>query len=417
MKSDYLNLRWISQHWFARTFRALRHRNFRLFWCGQVVSLTGTWMQWVAHSWLVLQLTNSAFLLGLVSSIGSFPVLIFSLLGGVVADRVNKRLLLIVTQSLAMLLAFVLAILTSLGWIQVWQIMLLAFILGVVNAFDHPARQVFIFEIVGKEDLLNAIALHSSIFNAARIIGPAIAGILVALIGVAGCFYLNVVSFLAVIAGLWMIRIDSSLYSSRQASIWDNMREGLSHIRYHRTILILIVTMAVVSIFGVPYGVLMPVFARDVLKAGASGLGFLMAATGTGALIGALTLATLGNIRRKGWFLLVGAFSFSLSLLLFSFSRSFRFSLICLVGAGWSLITCTATTNTLLQTLVPDALRGRVMSIFTLMFLGMAPLGSLQAGMVATHLGAPIAVGLGAFICMGYVLFIFYKFPRLRHLR
>lgn len=398
-----------------RTFRALRHRNFRLYWFGQLLSLTGTWMQNVAQGWLVYRLTDSPFALGLVGFVGSLPILLFSLFGGVIADRFHKRNLLLITQTAAMLQALTLATLTVTGLIQVWQIIVLALLLGTVHALDTPARQSFVIELVGKEDLMNAIALNSSVFNATRIIGPAIAGVLISLIGEAGAFYMNGASFLATIAALLLMRVEAVNHSDGE-TVWRNLIEGLRYIKKTPIVRTLLSLIAVSSLFGMSYVALMPVFARDILQVGPTGLGFLTAAIGGGALAGALTLASLGNFQHKGLLLSIGNLLFPAMLFLFALSRSFAPSLLFLMGAGWGLITQNALTNTLLQTSVPDHLRGRVMSAYALMFLGMMPIGNLLSGTMAEHLGAPVAVMLGAGIVGGYALWILLRRPGVRHL-
>lgn len=399
-----------------KTFIALRHRNFRLFWFGQLISLVGTWMQSVAQGWLVVQLTNSAFLLGLVGAVGSSPMLVFSLFGGVMADRLNKRKVLVVTQTTMTLLAFALAILTATGFVRIWHILILAVLLGIANAFDAPTRQSFVVEMVGREDLLNAIALNSSMFNAARILGPAIAGVLISLTGVAGCFFINGVSFIPVIIGLLLIRQTVTRPASSEDSVWQHFLEGIRYVLSHPTVLALVSLVAIMSVFGMPYAILMPIFARNILKVGASGLGILMAATGIGALIGALSLASLGNYPHKGRLVLGGGVLFSLFAMCFSLCRVFPLCLVLLVGLGGSMIAQTATINSLLQMIVPDHLRGRVMSVFTFMFMGMMPFGSLQAGIVAGRFGAPFAVFLGGAVLLICVLFVHWRVPEIRKL-
>ncbi len=392
----------------SATFASLRHRNFRLFWTGQLVSLVGTWMQAVAQGWLVLTLTNSAFLLGLVSAIGSIPVLFLSLPGGVAADRMDKRSLLIATQATAMVLALVLAALTHFKAVQVWHIVVLAALAGSVFAFDAPSRQAFIVEMVGKEDLLNAIALNSAIFNAARIMGPALAGVLIGVIGMAGCFLLNGVSFLAVIVGLALIRSEYVAAPGR-LSAWQDIRLGLEYVSSNRDVLLLEVIVASFSIFGMPYAVLMPIFARDVLEVGSRGLGFLMTATGVGALAGALSLASFGKSRGRGRLVFVAGAVFAALLAAFSLSRNFTLSLVLLALLGWAMVSQVATINTILQSIVPDNLRGRVMSVHTLVFMGMTPFGSFIAGSIAQRWGAPAALQAGAAVCMATVVMIFWR--------
>lgn len=393
--------------WQGNTFASLRHRNFRLFWTGQMVSLVGTWMQAVAQGWLVLTLTNSAFLLGLVSAIGSIPILFLALPGGVAADRFDKRRLLMATQTMAMVLALILAVLTHCQAVRIWHVVVLAALAGSAFAFDAPSRQSFIIELVGKEDLLNAIALNSAIFNAARILGPALAGVLIGFIGMAGCFFINGASFLAVILGLWMIRREPSAPRPK-GSAWQEMKDGLRYSWGHRVIRSLVAIVAAFSIFGMPYAVLMPIFARDILGSGARGLGFLMTANGVGALIGALGLAAIGKGRSRGRLVLTAGVVFSLALAAFASSRNFTLSLLVLPLVGWAMVSQVATINTLLQTLVPDELRGRVMSLFTLVFMGLMPFGSLLAGSVAQRFGAPAALQAGAAACLATVTTIFW---------
>jgi MFS family permease len=399
-----------------RTFSALRHRNFRLYWFGQMISLVGTWMQSVAQGWLVYQLTHSPLALGVVGFAGSLPVLLFSLFGGVIADRVNRRSLLIVTQTLSMIQAFLLAALTFTGLVQVWQVILLAFTLGVINAFDNPARQSFVVEMVGREDLMNAIALNSTVFNLARVLGPATAGALLALVGTAGCFFLNGVSFLAVIVGLLAMNLRSTQRPAHLGSMWSNLADGLRYIRSDPAVLTLIALTAVIGIFGMSYTTLMPIFADQVLHVGEQGYGFLLSMMGLGALGGALGVASLGSFRHKGWLLTTGDLVFPAMLLSFSLSRSFLVSAFLLVGVGAALVSRAAITNTLLQTMAPDELRGRVMSVYTLMFLGMTPLGAFQAGVVADRFGAPFAVGCAAVVCGLSALLVVWRLPRVRRL-
>jgi len=397
------------------TFESLRYRNFRLFWCGQLISLIGSWIQNVAQGWLVLELTNSPFLLGLVNSIGSLPVLFFSMFAGVIADRVRKRNLIIMTQTALTILAFALGILTSTGLVKIWHVLIIVFLVGVVNAFDMPARQSFVIELVGRESLMNAIALNSSIFNAARTIGPAIAGIMVSSLGVAGCFYINAISFIPVIIGLSLIngefrvkREDSS------TSLIEDLKLGLKYLRSNQNVFVIILMVAINSIFGMPYTVFMPVFARDIFKVGARGLGFLMASVGIGALIGALVVASIGWYRKKGRILFVGIFSFSVFLIIFSLSKSYVLGLLMLILTGFFMIMFTATANTLVQTYVRDDMRGRVMSIYTTFFTGMAPFGSLQAGAISSRWGVSTAVFLGGVINLFMATFILVRFRSIK---
>jgi len=376
-------------------FGAFAHRNFRLFLFGQTVSLTGTWMQSIAQGWLVLLLTNSPFYVGLVSALGSLGVLLFTLYAGVIADRSDKRRTVIITQTLQMLQAFALAALVWSGHVTTGSVMALAAFLGIVSAFDIPTRQAFIFEMVGKEDLMNAIALNTSIFNLTRVLGPVLAGFLIGAQGVAVCFFLNGVSYLAVIGSLLAMRLPRWTPTVAVGSAWEGFREVVAYLRSDRRASALVVLTAIISIFGFPYLVLMPVFARDVLRVGAAGYGLLSAAVGIGAVAGALTVAVLSARIRKGRTLVAAGTVFGSLLAVFALSRSFAVAFGVLVLVGAAMIVNNALTNTLLQTHVPDHLRGRVMGFYSFMFVGMAPLGAFQAGVVAERFGAPVAVGVG----------------------
>jgi len=369
----------------ARTFRlgALSHRNFRLFLFGQGISLIGTWMQAVALGWLVLEITNSPFAVGLTQAFRSLGVLLFTLYAGVIVDRVDKRRLIVWTQALQMLEALALAALVWTGRVTTSQVLVLALLFGIVNAFDIPARQAFIAELVGKEDLMNAIALNSSMFNAARIVGPAVAGVLIGVAGVGMCFFLNGVSYVAVIAGLLAMRLPPFVTRPMPPSAWEGVRQAVAFIRGDTRVWVLVVLVAVFSVFGFPFIVLMPVVARDVLHTDARGYGLLMAAVGIGAMLGALGLALRGARVRKGTVLLQGGAAFGVLLVLFAAVRSVGVALALLALAGCAMIVTTALANTMLQTLVPDELRGRVMAFYAFVFVGMAPPGAFQAGLVA----------------------------------
>jgi MFS family permease len=382
------------------TLRALQHYNFRLFFGGQLISLIGTWMQSIAQDWLVYRLTGSSLLLGVVAFAGQIPIFLLAPVAGIVADRCNRHRTVITTQSVSMVLALILAGLTLGKQIRVWEIMVLASLLGVVNAFDIPARQSFLIDMVGREDLLNAIALNSSMFNSARIIGPAIAGILVASIGEGWCFLVNGVSYIAVIAGLLMMRLTRQAALQLGGSPIDNMVEGFRFARRTAPVRALLLLIGIVSVAAMPYTVLMPIFAGRVLHGGARQLGMLMGATGIGALIGALALASKTSVRGLGRFIWIAAAGLGISLILFTLSRRLWLSMALLVPAGFSMMIQMGSTNTLLQVMVPDRLRGRVMSLYSMMFIGMGPIGALLAGVVATKLGAPWTVGIGGFICV-----------------
>lgn len=387
-------------------FSSLRHRDFRLFFSGQMVSLTGTWMQNVAQGWLVLQLTNSPFLLGIINAIAALPILLFSIWGGTVADRIKKRNLIICTQALSMILAFIMGILVSLRIIEFWHIALLAGLIGLVNAFDMPARHSFVIDMVGKEDLSNAIALNSMIFNVARIIGPVVAGFVVGAWGVGTCFYINGASFLAVLAGLLFMRGDFTPKNSNHSSLHDSTMDGARYVWQNRKIRNLIILVSVSSLFGVSYMVLMPVFARDILNIGAKGLGILLSAIGIGALLSSLSLTIFSHSDHSNRLVSLGGIVLGISLIIFGFSKSVNISLLALVGVGWGIVTQTTTINNLLQKETPDELRGRVMGFYTVMFLGMTPLGSFQAGLLADWLTVPYSVVIGGLVCLAMSIFL-----------
>jgi len=383
----------------AVTLRALRHRNFQLFFSGQIISLTGTWMQSVAQAWLVYRLTGSSFLLGAVGFASQFPVFLVAPIGGITADRTNRQRLIIATQTASMILAAILAWLTLTHRVDKWQILILAALLGVVNAFDIPGRQSFLVDMVGKGDLMNAIALNSSMFNGARVVGPAVAGILVAKIGEGWCFAANAISYIAVIAGLLMMKVDCPPRSVTDSPLADIV-EGFRWVNSARVIRALLLLIGLISLVGMPYTVLMPVFADKVLHGGARGLGILMGATGVGALLGALTLASRTGVKGLGRIVAWSCAAFGAGMILFSFSRSFWLSTFLLLPVGYSVMLQMACSNTLIQTMVPDQLRGRVMALYSMMFMGMAPFGALFGGSLAGRLGAPVTVGIGGVACL-----------------
>jgi len=397
----------------AVTLRALRHRNFQLFFSGQLISLIGTWMQSVAQAWLVYRLTRSAFLLGAVGFTSQIPVFLIALIGGTTADRVNRQRLVIATQTASMLLAAILAWLTLTGRVEIWQIFVLAAMLGVVNAFDIPGRQSFLVDMVGKEDLMNAIALNSSMFNGARVIGPAVAGILVAKIGEGWCFAANALSYVAVIIGLFLMRVDCARRAGSHSPLHDII-EGFRWVYQTRIIRALLLLIGLMSLVGMPYTVLMPVFADQILHGGPSGLGTLMGTTGVGALLGALTLASKTGVKGLGRWVALSCAAFGVSLLLFSFSRWFWVSVALLLPAGYSMMLQMACSNTLIQTMVPDHLRGRVMALYSMSMLGMAPFGALFGGAVAHRVGAPITVASGGIACLTGAIWFGRALPGLR---
>jgi len=398
----------------AFRFGALSHRNFLLFFFGQGISLIGTWIQAVALGWLVLEITNSPFAVGLTQALRSLGVLLFTLYAGVVVDRVDKRRLIVWTQALQMLEALALAALVWTGRVTTWQVMVLALFFGIVNAFDIPARQAFIAELVGREDLMNAIALNSSIFNAARIVGPAVAGVVIGTAGVGMCFFLNGVSYIAVIAGLLAMRLPSFVPNVMPTSAREGVRQAVTFIRGDARVWALVVLVAVFSVLGFPFIVLMPVVARDVLHTDARGYGGLMAAVGIGAMLGALALAIRGPRVRKGAVLLGAGAAFGVLLVLFAALRSVGVALALLALTGCAMIVTTALANTMLQTLVPDELRGRVMAFYAFVFVGMAPLGAFQAGLIAEHTGAPDAIALGGAGCLIAAVLAAWRVPALR---
>ena len=391
---------------FPLALRALRSRHYRLFVAGQLISLVGTWMQMVAQSWLVYRMTGSAALLGLLGFAGQIPVFVLAPLGGVIADRVSRHRVLVTTQTTMMALAAALAGLTLSGHVQVWHLFALASLLGVVNAFDIPARQAFVIEMVEREDLMNAIALNSSMVNGARIVGPAVAGVVVAAVGEGWCFFLNAVSYVAVIGALLLMRLPRRLRAAPQVSAWASIVEGFVFSWQTAPVRALLLLLGLVSLMGMPYSVLMPIFADRILGGGPHAYGLLMSASGVGALAGAATLTVRRHIRGLGRWVAVSAAGFGVSLIAFSFSRSLWLSALLLVPAGFCMMVEMAASNTLIQAMVPDRLRGRVMAVYSMMFMGMAPLGALIAGALAAPLGAPATVAIGGIVCiLGGVVF------------
>jgi MFS family permease len=387
-----------------RTFLALRHRNFRLFWFGQLISLIGTWMQSIGQAWLVLELTHSAWLLGVVGALQFLPVMLLSLFGGVLADRLPKRKVLLFTQSFAMLQAVLLWALVASGQVHLWHVLVLAALLGLTNSLDMPTRQAFVVEMVGREDLPNAIALNSSLFNMARIVGPGIGGLIIAWLGVAPLFLLNAISFIAVIIGLALIdmnhlhalasRPNVSLDKVKQSTL-QSLREGLAYVIRTPSVLLIIAVVGVISLFGINFNVILPLFATDVLHAGPEGFGFISAAFGLGSLFSALWLAW-GNNKPSIRQLLIGTLAFCVLEILFAISHMYMLSLVLIAAVGFSQIAFSATANTTLQTVSPDHLRGRVMSVYMLVFAGTVPLGNLFTGGIAHLFSAPISLLLGA---------------------
>lgn len=380
-----------------QAFVALRHRNFRLFWYGQMVSLIGTWMQTTGQAWLVLQITNSAWQLGLVGALQFLPILLFSIFGGVFADRWPKRSVLLFTQSAAMVQAIVLCVLVASGHVQIWEIYVLALLLGLTNSLDMPTRQSFVVEMVGREDLSNAVALNSSVFNLARIVGPGLAGLIIAISSVNVLFLLNAVSFIAVIIGLALIDVShlhalpGPVKAGEHTKTWQSMGEGLSYIRRTPSVLMVILVVGMVSLFGINFNVVLPLFATEVLNAGSVGFGLLSSAFGAGSLVSALWLAW-GNNKPSILRILLSTSAFSVLLIVFALSPIYALSLLLIAAVGFAQITFSALANTTLQTVTPNHLRGRVMSVYMVFFIGSTPIGNLIIGGLAGWFGAPGAL-------------------------
>jgi MFS family permease len=396
-------------------FRSLRHRDFALFWSGNFLSNIGTWMQNLALGWLILLMTNSPFLLGLNGFLSSAPSLVFSLPGGAIADRLNRRKLMIYTQTAMMLLALVLAVLTSFHVIKIWEILLISLLAGLASALNNPAYQALVPDLVEREDLVNAVALNSAQFNMSRAIGPTIAGLALGTLGAAGCFYLNSVSFLALIIALLVITVPSRA-TQEGPTVWGAMLEGLRFVSQNRLIIILLSVPAFLSLLGLPFVVLMPVVARNLLNVGAAGLGYLMAGAGLGAVIAALALARQRSAEPKGRFILGSATLFSLALILLGRTHSFWWAFVFLVVLGATMVGALALTNSTLQIASPPELRGRIMSMYNLAVLGLAPIGSLQAGLVAEALGVRFALTFGGVVCAIYFILLLILLPRIRRL-
>lgn len=381
-------------------FSALYYRDFRLFWIGQVISLSGTWMQIVVQSWLVYSLTKSALHLGIVASLSALPILVFSLFGGHLADIYSKRNIIITTQILSIIPALALGLLTDYGVVQFWHIALAALFLGTINAFDVPARQAFMFDLVGKADITNAIALNSSAFNGARIVGPAIAGVIIANFGIPACFYINAISFVPVVAALFAVRSRGLASESQHIGMFRGIARGWMFLSKERDIFYILSLIAVFSLFGIPYAALLPVVAVETLGGGSDTFSALVASGGAGSFIAALTIAIKGDVKRKEIFMPASAFIFSSALVALAFSRSQYLSMVLVFTAGWGVVSFLATANSFIQHRVVDSLRGRVMSLYTLVFLGLAPVGNSIIGVSAYHIGTMQSLGLFAFVCL-----------------
>jgi MFS family permease len=394
--------------------RSLKHRNFQLFFGGQIISLVGTWMDTAAEALLVYRLTGSSLLLGTVAFAGQIPIALCATAGGYVADRFDRRKVVIATQTSSMILAGVLAFLTLTHRVTVGEVIALAALMGMVNGFDIPTRQAFLVQMVGREDLMNAIALNSSMFQGARIVGPVVAGIIVYKIGEGWCFFANSASYIAVIAGLFMMRVARRIPERRTDSPLRHVTEGFRFARNTAPIRALLLLIALVSLVGMPYSVLMPVFAVKVLHGTARTYGMLMGATGVGALIGGLTLASRRGVNGLGRWVAMACGGFGTCLVLFSQSRWYLASLCVLVPMGFSMMTQMASSNTLIQVMVPDRLRGRIMGVYSIVFMGMAPLGSLLCGALAERIGAPETLTIGGSIAICGAILFAINLPKIR---
>ncbi|MGH7585857.1 MAG: MFS transporter [Gemmatimonadales bacterium] len=394
-------------------FGALRHRNYRLFISGQFISLAGTWMQAVAQGWLVLQLTNSPFQVGLVTTMGTLPILLFTLPGGVIADRVDKRRVVFLLQALMLVDALALGGLTATGRVTVTWVMALAVFNGILTAFEVPARQAFVVDLVAREDLTSAIALNASAFNVTRVIGPSVAGVLIATVGIAACFFVNAVSYVAVLAGLAMLRLPPHLPGRRGGGGWSALAEGTRYIRETPWPRALILLTATYSIFGYAVLPMLSVFARDALGAGAGGYGFLVASVGVGAAAGSLFLAAVETENRRRPLLFAGGILFGVLIVLAAISRTYAIATVWMALTGLAMILTNVSVNTLLQTEAPDALRGRVMGFYSFVVLGMAPFGAFQMGWLADHLGIRAAFAIGGAACIAVSVLVAWRMRRI----
>lgn len=401
---------------FRQTFTSLRHPNYRLWFWGQLVSLFGTWMQTTAQGFLVYELTRSPAYLGYVGFAAGIPTWLFMAYGGVFADRASRRRVLIATQSTMMVLAFALAALTFLRIVRPWQLILLAFLLGAANAFDAPARHAFVPDMVPREDLTNAIALNSTIFNSAIAVGPAVAGVTYALVGPGWCFMINGLSFLAVIAALLMMNVKSAARAASESSAWQELKDGFSYVLGHRMIRTLILIVLITGLFGSAFVVLIPAWAVEILHGNAATNGWLQSARGVGALLGALLIASLGRFNFRGRLLTLGSLAFPAILLIFALVRWLPLSLLALLSSGGALVFIFNIANALVQTLVRDELRGRVMGIYSLTFFGFLPIGALWIGLAAEKFGEPSAIIINSIALLAFSGMVALLVPQLRRL-
>jgi MFS family permease len=383
-------------------FRALSHRDYRLFWIGAFLSNIGTWMQAVAQGWLVLLLTNSAFWLGLDGFVATAPGFIFTLLGGVFADLIDRRRLLLYTQVVAGITAIILATLVWTNVVNRWMVLGFSFVTGCCMAMASPSFLAMTYDLVGREDLANAIAMNSTQFQLSRVVGPALAGVAFQLFGLAGCFFANGVSFVAVVAALSVVRPQRPTFATHSVkdrrALWRDLIDGFRYVRNRPRVSALLLLSGINSLFGAPYFTLVPIYARNIFHLGETGLALMMGTSGAGAFIGALLVAYLGDFRRKGWLVLGGSIAFGVSIANFALSPRLTMSLAFLFGVGFSLVVCVATINTLLQKLVTDQMRGRVMSMFILSFMGTMPIGNIVAGAASNHFGPQHTLATGGII-------------------
>ncbi len=400
-----------------KAFKALQHRNFQLYFGGQLISVAGTWMQAIAQAWVVYQLTHSDFWLGVVAFAAAIPGLLITPFGGVIVDRVPKRRLLVITQSAAMVLAFILAVLSFLNIVEVWHIVVLAFGLGIVNAFDGPGRQAFVVEMVGREDLPNAIAINSMMFNGARVIGPAIGGVLLASVGASWCFFINGLSFLAVIAGLLMMKIHTQRTVATGHTAWDQLKTGVRYVFEHLEMFALIMLSLIFSVFGISYIALLPAFTDEVLHTDASGYGALNAALGLGAVVGAFMVAHMGDRGWRGRWVMWANIGFPIALFLFANNSNFVLALILAFILGIGFMLEFTNINTLLQVNVAEGMRGRVMSLYTLTFFGFAPFGNLALGKLAESWGLGEAISASAIVALVLAVYVLLLVPKVRHMK
>lgn len=398
------------------TFAAFEHRNYRLYWFGNLGSLIGTWIQNIATGWLVLQLTNSPFFVGLNSTVMWLPAWIVSLPAGAMADRFNKRNLMIWTQTVLAVFALVLAVLYWAHVLTIYHVLVISCLSGFVVTLNGPIAQSLIPDLVGRKNVMNAIALNSTMFNSARIIGPAIAGVLLGTIGPGGCFGINSASFLAIIGALWLIRLPLPQPHRSDESVGQRIMAGLRFVKGHRDIRTLIIMTAVFSSFGIVYLPLMPIFARDVFHAGARGYGIMMTCIGVGAVVGGLTLATISKTRHKGLILVLGTLCMGVMIVAFSFVRNFHLALLVIVAIGFFQTSIASLTNTLVQTLAPDHIRGRTLSVYMLAFSGMFPVGSFIGGSIAERFGAPAATLVGGCAVLVSLAVVSVLWPQVRKL-